>query len=186
MYCSKFLPANIVLPRAFVVRVFSPSGDLRTPYWDDPDLVAANPTLSLPHQRIFLALRSGSSGTTQNFKTGLKIIAAKENVAYAGDTNQTPTWNLNSQDYATFSSPALIAAFVAATPYSLAFLPSDIDSEGLYDAGIINMKSGGVVSRSSDPAHVLAAADLAIVDNSLNVFLLDISPETSGGSIGSI
>ena len=124
-------------------------GTIKT--WDDPAIKALNSGASLPGSPITLAVRSDSSGTTQNFTKFL--------------TKAAPSWTLGSGSTVKFPSSAHaasggsgVAQVVKSTSGAIGYVDdSTAKASGLSAASIKN-KDGDFVAPSPESATAAAQA----------------------------
>jgi phosphate transport system substrate-binding protein len=127
--------------------------------WNNSAITAINPGVSLPNTPITIAVRSDSSGTTQNFSLFLEKAAPT-------------TWTLGSSSTIKWPSTARagngnggVAQIVKSTPGAIGYVDySDAKATGLSSAEVKN-KSGNYVAPSTDSAT--AAADSTTVSPNL-------------------
>ena len=132
-------------------------GTIKT--WDDPAIKALNPGANLPSSAITLAVRSDSSGTTQNFSQYLVDAAGS-------------AWKLGTASTLTFPSTAragdggsAVAQIVKTTTGAIGYVDfSTATAAGLTAASVKN-SAGDYVAPSSASAtaaatHVTPKADL--------------------------
>ena len=118
--------------------------------WNNSAITSINPGVSLPNTPITIAVRSDSSGTTQNFSLFLEKAA--------------PNWTLGSSSTIKWPSTARagngnggVAQIVKSTPGAIGYVDyADAKATGLSSAEVKN-KSGNYVAPS--PASATAAAD---------------------------
>ena len=126
--------------------------------WNNSAIAAANPGVSLPSTAITIAVRSDSSGTTQNFSLFLENAAPS-------------TWKLGSASTIKWPSTARagaqntgVASIVKSTPGAIGYVDyTDAISSGLKSAEIQN-KAGDFVAPSPSAAST-DAADATIASN---------------------
>jgi len=119
--------------------------------WNDPAIKALNPGASLPSTSITLAVRSDSSGTTQNFSLFL-------------ETAVPSVWTLGSSSTINWPSTARagngnsgVAQIVKSTPGAIGYVDlADAKASGLTYASVKN-KDGNFVAPSSESASAAAA-----------------------------
>jgi phosphate transport system substrate-binding protein len=142
---------NLKLSPTVIANIFQ--GNIKT--WDDPAIKAINPGVSLPSTAITVAVRSDSSGTTQNFALFLQ--------------NAVPSvWKLGSASTVKWPSTAHagaqnagVASIIKSTPGAIGYVDySTAKASGLSTASVQN-KAGDYVAAS--PAGASAdAADATI------------------------
>jgi phosphate transport system substrate-binding protein len=120
--------------------------------WDDSAIAAINPGVKLPNEPITLAVRSDSSGTTQNFSLFLEKAAGS-------------AWTLGSSSIIKWPSTAHaasgnggVATVIKNTPGAIGYVDySDAKASNLATASIEN-KAGDYVAPSISGATTDAAA----------------------------
>ena len=127
--------------------------------WNDPAITAINPGVSLPSTPITIAVRSDSSGTTQNFSLFLKTAVPS-------------VWTLGSSSTIKWPSTARagsgnsgVAAIVKSTPGAIGYVDyADAKASGLPFASVKNSSGNYVVpspaSASASAGGVTVAPDL--------------------------
>jgi phosphate transport system substrate-binding protein len=119
--------------------------------WDDPAIKADNPGVSLPNEPITIAVRSDSSGTTQNFSLFLEKAAPS-------------VWTLGSSSTISWPSTARagsgnggVAQIIKSTPGAIGYVDyADAKASGLSFASVKNPE-GKFIAPS--PSAASAAAD---------------------------
>jgi phosphate transport system substrate-binding protein len=119
--------------------------------WNDPAIAAVNPGVTLPSTPITLAVRSDSSGTTQNFS--LFLMDAVPSV-----------WKLGSSSTINWPSTARAAAgnggvaqVIKTTPGAIGYVDyADAKASGLTFANVMN-KDGKYITPSPTSASAAAA-----------------------------
>jgi phosphate transport system substrate-binding protein len=131
-------------------------GTIKT--WNDPAIKALNSGANLPSTAISLAVRSDSSGTTQNFSLFLQ--------------DATPTWKLGSSSTITWPSSAHaasggsgVAQLVKSTAGAIGYVDDSTAKGSSLSVASIKNKDGQFVAPSTDAATAAAtsvtpAADL--------------------------
>jgi phosphate transport system substrate-binding protein len=130
-----------------IAKIFQ--GDIKT--WNDPAIKALNPGANLPSTAITTAVRSDSSGTTQNFTLYLQNAAPS-------------VWKLGSSSTIKWPSTAHagaqntgVASIIKSTPGAIGYVDfSDAKASGLTFASVKN-KAGQFVA----PTPAGASADAA-------------------------
>jgi phosphate transport system substrate-binding protein len=123
--------------------------------WNNPAIAAINPGAKLPSDPITTAVRSDSSGTTQNFSLYLQQAAPS-------------TWTLGSNSIIKWPGTARagngnggVASIIKSTPGAIGYVDyADAKASGLSFASVKN-KAGNYVAPS--PSTASAAADSASV-----------------------
>jgi len=126
--------------------------------WNNSAITSINSGVTLPNQAITIAVRSDSSGTTQNFSLFLEKAA--------------PNWTLGSSSTIKWPGTARagngnggVAQIVKSTPGAIGYVDySDAKATGLSSAEVQN-KSGNYVAPS--PESATAAADGTTVEPNL-------------------
>ena len=119
--------------------------------WNDPEITAINPGVSLPSTAITPAVRSDSSGTTQNFALFLQTAAPSD-------------WKLGSSSTVKWPSAARagaqntgVAQIVKSTQGAIGYVDyADAKASGLHWASVQN-KDGQYVEPSSAGSSASAA-----------------------------
>src|SRR6185312_7857019 len=146
--------SNLKLAPATIAGIFS--GKIKT--WNDPAIKADNSGVSLPSTPITLAVRSDSSGTTQNFTLFLQDAAPS---AWTLGSDSTIKWPSSAR--AASGNPG-VAQTVKSTPGSIGYVDySTAKASGLSVASVKN-KSGAFVAPSADSASAAAAGVTAKPD----------------------
>jgi phosphate transport system substrate-binding protein len=146
---------GLKLDATTLAKIFS--GKITT--WNDPAIKALNSGATLPSTPITLAVRSDSSGTTQNFSLYLKDAAGS---AWTLGSASTISWPKTAH---AASGGAGVAQAVKATPGAIGYVDfSTATASGLSAASIKNT-AGSFVAPSPAGAtaaatHVTPAADL--------------------------
>jgi phosphate transport system substrate-binding protein len=138
--------SNLKLSPATIAGIFQ--GKIKT--WNDPAIKADNSGVSLPSTPITLAVRSDSSGTTQNFTLFLQDAAGS-------------AWSLGSDSTIKWPSTARagdgnggVAQIIKSTPGAIGYVDyTDAKASGLSFASVKN-KSGSFVAPSSTSASASA------------------------------
>jgi phosphate transport system substrate-binding protein len=114
--------------------------------WNDPAIKALNPGVSLPSTAITLAVRSDSSGTTQNF-----TLFLEKSVGSAWKLGSSSTINWPSGARAGNGNGG-VAQIVKTTPGAIGYVDyADAKASGLSFASVKN-KDGSFVAPSSSSA----------------------------------
>jgi phosphate transport system substrate-binding protein len=138
--------SNLKLSPATIAGIFS--GKIKT--WNDPAIKADNSGVSLPSTPITLAVRSDSSGTTQNFTLFLQDAAPS---AWTLGSSSTIKWPSSAR--AAAGNPGVAQVFKS-TPGAIGYVDyATAKASGLTFASIKN-KDGSFVAPS--PASATAAA----------------------------
>jgi phosphate transport system substrate-binding protein len=146
---------NLKLDATVLAGIFQ--GTIKT--WDDPAIKALNPGTSLPSTTITLAVRSDSSGTTQNFSQYLVDAAGS---AWKLGTSSTITWPSTAH---AGDGGSAVAQIVKSTTGAIGYVDfSTATAAGLHAAEVKN-SAGDYVAPSSASAtaaasHVTPKADL--------------------------
>ena len=126
--------------------------------WNDPAIAAINPGVTLPSTPITLAVRSDSSGTTQNFS--LFLMDAVPSVWTLG-SNSTINWPSTAR---AASGNGGVAQVIKSTPGAIGYVDyADAKASGLSFASVQN-KSGDYVAPSPTSASA-AAAGVTVMPN---------------------
>ncbi len=135
--------------------------------WNDPAITALNPGVSLPSTSITTAVRSDSSGTTQNFSLYLETAAKG-------------TWTLGSSSTIKWPSTARagsgnpgVSQIVKSTPGAIGYVDyADAKASGLRYASIKN-SSGNYIAPS--PSSASAAGNGITIAPDLTFHAVDSS-----------
>ena len=139
--------SNLKLTPTVIAKIFQ--SQIKT--WNDPAIKAINPGVTLPSTPISIAVRSDSSGTTQNFALFLKTAAPS--VWTLGD-GSTVKWPSGAHAAAGNSG---VASVVKSTPGAIGYVDySTAKSAGLTAASVQN-SSGDYVAPSAAGASASAA-----------------------------
>ncbi len=126
--------------------------------WNDPAIAAINPGVTLPSTPITLAVRSDSSGTTQNFS--LFLMDAVPSVWTLG-SNSTINWPSTAR---AASGNGGVAQVIKSTPGAIGYVDyADAKASGLSFASVQN-KSGDYIAPSPTSASA-AAAGVTVMPN---------------------
>ncbi len=139
--------SNLQLDATTLAKIFQ--GEIKA--WNDPAIKALNPSANLPSTAITPAVRSDSSGTTQNFALYLQNAAPS-------------VWKLGNSSTVKWPSVAHagaqntgVASIVKSTPGAIGYVDfSDAKASGLTFASVKN-KAGKFVTPSTDGASADAA-----------------------------
>ena len=146
--------SNLKLSPATIAGIFS--GKIKT--WNDPAIKADNSGVSLPSTAITLAVRSDSSGTTQNFT---EFLVEATGSAWTLGSSSTIKWPSSAR--AASGNPG-VAQVVKSTPGAIGYVDySTAKASGLSVASVKN-KSGAFVAPSADSASAAAAGVTAKPD----------------------
>jgi phosphate transport system substrate-binding protein len=138
-----------------VAKIFQ--GQITT--WNDPAIAAENAKAKLPSTKITVAVRSDSSGTTQNFTTWLTKASGG---AYTLGASSKPTWPASDQQGAQNTG---VAKIVQSTDGAIGYVDySDAQALQMTYAKIMNA-DGKYVAPST------AAAELAVQKATVNADL---------------
>jgi phosphate transport system substrate-binding protein len=146
--------SNLKLNATVIAQIFQ--GEIKT--WNNSAIAALNPGVTLPSTAITTAVRSDSSGTTQNFTLYLQNAAPS-------------VWKLGSSSTIKWPSTARagaqnggVASIVKSTAGAIGYVDyTDAISSGLKSASVLN-KAGDYVAPT--PAGASAdAADATIASN---------------------
>jgi phosphate transport system substrate-binding protein len=146
--------STLKLNASVIAQIFQ--GTIKT--WNAPAIAALNPGVSLPSTAITTAVRSDSSGTTQNFALYLQ-------------TGAPSVWKLGSSSTIKWPSTARagaqnggVASIVKSTPGAIGYVDyTDAISSGLKSAEVQN-KAGDYVAPTPTGAST-DAADATIASN---------------------
>jgi phosphate transport system substrate-binding protein len=147
--------SNLKLDATVIAKIFQ--GEITT--WNDPAIKALNPGVNLPATAITPAVRSDSSGTTQNF--ALYLTNAAPSVWKLGDAS-TVKWPSVAHAGAQNTG---VASIVKSTPGAIGYVDyADAKASGLTFASVEN-KAGKFIAptaagSSADAAGATINADL--------------------------
>ena len=114
--------------------------------WNDPAIKAINPGASLPSTPVTIAVRSDSSGTTQNFSLFLQQAAGSD-----WKLGSSSTINWPSSAHAGSGNPG-VAQTIKSTPGAIGYVDyADAKASGLTFAEVKN-KSGSYIAPSPSSA----------------------------------
>jgi phosphate transport system substrate-binding protein len=139
--------SNLKLTPTVIAQIFS--GKITN--WSNSAIKTLNPGVTLPNEAITIAVRSDSSGTTQNFSLFLETAAASD-------------WSLGSSSTIKWPSSARagngnggVAQIIHSTPGAIGYVDyTDAKSSGLSMASVQN-KDGQYVAPSTAGASASAA-----------------------------
>jgi phosphate transport system substrate-binding protein len=139
--------SNLKLDPTVIANIFQ--GNITK--WNDPAIAADNPGVTLPSTPITIAVRSDSSGTTQNF--GLYLQTAAPSVWKLGDSS-TIKWPATARAGAQNTG---VASIIKSTPGAIGYVDyADAKASGLTFASIKN-SAGNYIAPSPSGASVSAA-----------------------------
>jgi len=146
---------GLKLDATTLAKIFS--GKITT--WNDPAIKALNSGANLPSTPIILAVRSDSSGTTQNFSKYLQTAAAS---AWTLGSASTIDWPKTAH---AANGGSGLAQAVKATPGAIGYVDfSTATASGLSSASIKNSAGSFVApspaSATAAATHVTPSADL--------------------------
>jgi phosphate transport system substrate-binding protein len=153
--------SSLKLDATVLAEIFS--GKITT--WNNSAITALNPGTSLPSTPITLAVRSDSSGTTQNFSLYLETAAGSD-------------WTLGSNSIIKWPSTARagsgnpgVASIIKSTPGAIGYVDyADAKASGLTFASIKN-SSGSYIAPS--PSSASAAGNGITVASNLTFHAVD-------------
>ena len=118
--------------------------------WNDPEIKSLNPGVSLPSTPITIAVRSDSSGTTQNFSLFLQTAASNWKLG----SDSTINWPKSAH---AGNGNGGVAQIIKSTPGAIGYVDyADAKAAGLSFASVKN-KAGNYVAPSSSSASAAAA-----------------------------
>jgi phosphate transport system substrate-binding protein len=139
--------SNLKLDATVIANIFQ--AKIKT--WNDPAIAALNPGVSLPSTPITTAVRSDSSGTTQNFS--LFLMTAVPSVWTLGSSS-TIKWPASAR---AGSGNGGVAQIIKSTPGAIGYVDyTDAKAAGLSYASVKN-KDGNYVAPSTAGASAAAA-----------------------------
>ena len=145
---------NLKLTPTVIAEIFA--GKLKT--WNDPAITAVNPGVTLPSTPITIAVRSDSSGTTQNFTLFLQQAAGS---AWTLGSSSTVKWPGTAR---AASGNGGVAQVVKSTPGAIGYVDyTDAKASGLTYASVKN-KDGQYVAPSTESASAGAAGTTVAPD----------------------
>ena len=145
---------NLKLTPAVISAIFQ--GQIKA--WNDPAIKKINPGVSLPSKPITLAVRSDSSGTTQNFTLFLQKAAGS---AWKLGSSSTISWPSSAH---AGNGNAGVAQIIKSTPGAIGYVDyADAKAAGLTYAAVQN-KSGSYVAPSPAAASA-AGATVTVAPN---------------------
>jgi phosphate transport system substrate-binding protein len=138
--------SNLKLNASVLAQIFS--GKITN--WSNSAIKALNPGVNLPSEAITPAVRSDSSGTTQNFALFLQTAAPSD---WSLGDQSTVKWPSNARAGAQNTG---VAQIVKSTPGAIGYVDyADAKASGLTAASIEN-KSGAFIAPSTTAASVSA------------------------------
>jgi phosphate transport system substrate-binding protein len=147
--------SNLKLTPTVIANIF----DGKITKWNDPAIASINSGVSLPSMPITIAVRSDSSGTTQNFTLFLKDAVPS---VWTLGSSSTIKWPSTAR--AGSGNPG-VAQIVKSTPGAIGYVDyATAKASGLSTASVQN-KTGAYIAPS--PAAASAAADSATVATNL-------------------
>jgi phosphate transport system substrate-binding protein len=139
--------SKLQLSPATVAGIFS--GTIKT--WNDPAIKADNSGVSLPSTPITVAVRSDSSGTTQNFT---EFLVESAGSAWTLGSSSTIKWPSTAR---AASGNSGVAQVVKSTPGAIGYVDyATAKASGLTVASVKN-KTGAFIAPSADSASAAAA-----------------------------
>jgi phosphate transport system substrate-binding protein len=139
--------SNLKLTPTVIANIFQ--GKITT--WNDPAIAAVNPGVTLPSTPITIAVRSDSSGTTQNFSLFLQTAVPS---VWTLGSSSTISWPSSAH---AGSGNSGVAQIVKSTPGAIGYVDlSTAKASGLTYASVQN-SSGKYVVPSSASASASAA-----------------------------
>ena len=139
--------SNLKLSPAVIAQIFQ----AKITSWNDPAIKALNPGVSLPSTPITLAVRSDSSGTTQNFTLFLQDAVGS---AWKLGSSSTIKWPSTAR---AASGNGGVAQVVKSTPGAIGYVDySTAQASGLTGASVEN-KAGKFVAPSTTAASTDAS-----------------------------
>ena len=139
--------SNLKLTPTLISQIFQ----AKITTWNDPAIKAVNPGVSLPSTPITLAVRSDSSGTTQNFTLFLQDAVGS---AWALGSSSTVKWPSTAH---AASGNGGVATTIKSTAGAIGYVDySTAQASGLTAASVEN-KAGKFVAPSTTAASAAAA-----------------------------
>jgi len=146
--------SNLKLTPTVIAEIFT--GKITN--WDNSAITSINPGAKLPSEPITLAVRSDSSGTTQNFSLFLEQAAGS---AWTLGSSSTIKWPAAAH---AGSGNGGVAQIIKSTPGAIGYVDyADAKASGLTYASVKN-KDGNYVAPSI-PAASAAAAGVTVASN---------------------
>jgi phosphate transport system substrate-binding protein len=146
--------SNLKLTAPVIAQIFS--GKITN--WNNSAIASINPGVKLPSQTITTAVRSDSSGTTQNFALFLKTAAPSD---WSLGSSSTVKWPASARAGAQNTG---VAQIVKSTPGAIGYVDySDAKASGLTFASVKN--SSGNYIAPSPAASSLSAAGVTVKSN---------------------
>jgi phosphate transport system substrate-binding protein len=139
--------SNLKLTPTVIAKIFQ--GQIKT--WNDPAITAINPGATLPSTAITLAVRSDSSGTTQNF--ALFLNTAAPSVWKLGDSS-TVKWPSTAKAAAGNSG---VASTIKNTPGAIGYVDYSTAKASSLSYASVQNSSGDYVAPSTAGASASAA-----------------------------
>src|SRR5271165_2298530 len=146
-------PKELKLPRDVYPDIFLG----KVTKWNDPRIVAANPSLKLPDQQITVVRRSDSSGTTFVFTKHLSAISA----AFAKEVGSGTTvqWPKSDKIVAAPKNDG-ITATIKQTPGAIGYIEYGYAKLTKADTALLQNKAGNYIPAGSEGgALALASVD---------------------------
>ena len=138
--------SSLKLNAEVIAKIFQ--GQIKS--WNDPAIAAINPGVTLPSTAVTIAVRSDSSGTTQNFSLYLKDAAPS---VWTLGSSSTIKWPSTAHAGAQNSG---VASIIKSTNGAIGYVDyTDAKATGLNSASVQN-KSGAYVA----PSPAGASADV--------------------------
>jgi phosphate transport system substrate-binding protein len=157
---------NLKLDATVIAEIFN----AKITTWNNPAITALNPGVTLPSTPITIAVRSDSSGTTQNFSLYLEKAAGS---AWTLGSSSTIKWPSTAR--AGSGNPG-VASIVKSTPGAIGYVDyADAKASGLTFASVKN-SSGDYVAPS--PSAASAAGNGITIASNLTFHAVD-SPNAS-------
>jgi phosphate transport system substrate-binding protein len=146
--------SNLKLSPTVIAKIFQ--GQIKS--WNDPAITALNPGVTLPSTAITTAVRSDSSGTTQNFTLFLQNAAPS---VWTLGSSSTIKWPSTARAGAQNSG---VATIIKNTPGAIGYVDyTDAKASGLSSAEVEN-KAGDFVAPTPTAAST-DAGDATIASN---------------------
>jgi phosphate transport system substrate-binding protein len=139
--------SNLKLTPTVIAKIFQ--GQIKT--WNDPAITAINPGVTLPSTAITLAVRSDSSGTTQNFALFLKTAAPS---VWKLGSSSTVKWPSTAKAAAGNSG---VASTIKSTPGAIGYVDYSTAKASSLSYASIQNSSGDYVAPSTAGASASAA-----------------------------
>jgi phosphate ABC transporter phosphate-binding protein len=154
------IPKGLNFTGSIIANIFR----LNITKWNDPQIVALNPSTALPDQTIVVCHRSDSSGTTKVFTSFL----SDENTIWNGTYGASNVINWPTQTLGGKGNPG-VAALVQQNPYSIGYVELSYALESNLSYGNVENAAGKFVEPEMETlasAAAVVSLDLPAGDQS--------------------